>query len=304
MGYLARLKSGEYNDSDVAAFYIDNRYRFGPFIREVGDFVAHPERDKGNTFEESVGLYAECAFFQRYIGSNRKELQAYGPCEWWLKPYLLRKIRQRSPRAFKKKLKMQKSDAERIVKSWFPGKDRFPTRIEAVNLFEFSSISQFLASTIDFRIGFKTNSVRKELKNALLKAGAGGVELDDFLVATAIILNGKTMPLAGGVSAHLELCVVDCRFVEVPRNQPSNADQRRTGFILPDGQLVISLVTTSPEFVDLVDISNSLLETHVDTEPYLDRALITHSDSGRPSFDLRGKSLQFVATHAPKVTSY
>ena len=81
LSYISRLKHGRYTESDVAQFYIQARFDHGPFIREVGDFIAHPRRDKGLSFDAIIGVYSQLAFFQRYQGKVALPLDPVGSCE-------------------------------------------------------------------------------------------------------------------------------------------------------------------------------------------------------------------------------
>lgn len=303
MAYLTRLNSGNYTDSDIKAFYIEKRFDFGPFIREVGDFIAHPIRDKGNSFDAVIGVYSQVAFFQKYQGTDREALEFTGDCEWWLKPYLERKVEYYSPAKLKKNLNMSKVELKRKINSWFPSREPFPKKIEAPNPFEFYDVVNFFSGLIGVNAAFQAGKVKKELKEAFKSSGLNSANVDDFLIGTATILNGRKVELAEGVAAVVSIGVNKQRHTRVAGGNPELlASGGYLAVTHPDGPLEITIHTESPKAHNLVDISITLLDTEIDTEPYFDRSLIHYQHPEFPQLDLN-KSLQFVSSATPKVTA-
>ncbi|WP_421991022.1 hypothetical protein [Qipengyuania sp.] len=64
--------------------------KLGPFIREVGDFIAHAKRDRGATCDAMAFVFAQTAFFQTYQMDPKQSLEPNGVCGWWLRHYLSR----------------------------------------------------------------------------------------------------------------------------------------------------------------------------------------------------------------------
>ncbi len=303
VAYVARLASGSYTDSDVKAFYIDKRFDFGPFIREVGDFIAHPKRDKGNSFDVAIRHYSQLAMFQRYQGTDKTPLNPIGDCEWWLKRYLNQKLESYPPLELKKYLEMSKSDLKRKINSWFPSKERFPKRIEALNPFEFIDIVNFFAKQMELNPAFQADKVKAELKDALRVTGLASVCTDDFLMATATLLNGAKVKLAEGVSASISIGVTEQRCTKVPVGDPKLlASGGVPAIIHPDGPLEIMITTDTPKGHNLVDVTATLLNTEIDTEPYIDRSLIRRSHGQSPQLSLK-QNLQFNSRATPKITA-
>ena len=303
MAYRSRLRSGTYTDSDIKAFYIENRYEFGPFIREVGDFVAHPTRDKGDSFDAAIGIYSQVAFYQRYQGKAQKPLNPIGECEWWLKPYFARKVEILPPRMLKKALGMSKSELKKKINSWFPCKERFPKTIEALNPFELSDVVNFFSRTINNNAAFQAGEVKGELKKALKAIAVESVCVDDFLVGTATILNGMKVELAEGVIASVSIRVGNQRYTKVPVGDLEPFPRRSDIVVIhPDGPLEITIQTKSPKEHNLVDVSTPLLNTEIDTESYFDRSLIHYPHPKSPQLNLE-QELQFASDATPKVTT-
>jgi len=301
VAYIARLKSGGYTDSDVKAFYIDKRFDFGPFIREVGDFIAHPVRDKGDSFDAAIGIYSQFAFFQKYQGKDKTSLECIGDCEWWLKPYLDRKVESYTPMEIKKNLKMSKPELTKRINSWFPSKGRFPKRVEAINPFEFYDIVGFFCKLMGVNAAFQASQVKAELKGALGANGLASVDSDDFLIATATILNGAKVDLAEGVTASISIGVTKQRHTRVPGGDPELlASGGYHAITHPDGPLEIMIQTQTPKEHKLVDVGATLLDTEIDTEPYFDRSLIHYPYPRLPQLNLK-QDLQFDSRATPKV---
>lgn len=301
MAYLTRLNSGNYTDSDIKAFYIEKRFDFGPFIREVGDFIAHPVRDKGNSFDAAIGVYSQLCFFQKYQGTNKKTLEFTGNCEWWLKPYLERKVEFYKPSELKKNLKMSKVELKKKINSWFPSKEPFPKKIEALNPFEFYDVVSFFSGLIGVNAAFQAEKVKRELREAFKISGLTSVSVDDFLIGTATILNGRKVELAEGVVARVSIGVSKKRHTRVEGGDPEFlASGGYLAIMHPDGPLEITIHTETPKEHNLIDVSITLLDTEIDTEPYFDRSLIHYPHPESPQLDLK-QNLQFVSNATPKV---
>ena len=96
MPWRKRISADDYTDSDIGMFYVHCRENknSGAFIQEVGDFVAHNQRDKGVAFDQSIYLYSQIAFFVTYQRDENKQLNVVGDCPWWLRSYFVRKLEQ------------------------------------------------------------------------------------------------------------------------------------------------------------------------------------------------------------------
>ena len=94
MSSVERIRAGKYTEADVHVLYMKYREkRFHPFIREVGDFLAHNKRDRGATLDTTAFMFGQLAFFQMYQGTNKQPIETNGPCGWWLRHYLLSKTK-------------------------------------------------------------------------------------------------------------------------------------------------------------------------------------------------------------------
>lgn len=305
LSFIARIKRGNYTESDVSQFYIQARSDHGPFIREVGDFIAHPRRDKGASFNYVIGVYSQFAFFQRYQSRSNTAsgINPAGPCEWWMKPYFERKLESYSSTELLKHLGKNKAALKAEILSWFPPKEKFPLSIHARNPFDLFDIAHFFSGSLGGPAVFMADQTKKELRIAFKAYDISHHIVDDFLVATAIILNGKTVELACGVTATLSIRVSTDRKAKI---EPAPPELRSMGefaaIYQPDGPLEVLISTTTPKDHGLVDIGLTLLNTEIDTERYFDRSLVEVETINSRALNLK-VPLQFEAFRKPQVTA-
>lgn len=200
MGFLNRIRSGKFTDSDVAVFYIFMRDEGEPFCREMGNFVAHPHREKpgGSAFDGATGQLAQLAFYKEFEIDGGK-LCEFGTCQWWMKPFILARIDASGVRDLKKEFGKTPSQLKKQVNGWFIGNEKFPTRVEPANPYEYIELVQYLGKAIQFNNVFSFAKVARELKRAFKKFEIPNSVLNDFLVATAVLLNHSRVDFLGGV---------------------------------------------------------------------------------------------------------
>lgn len=301
--FLRRIKSGSFTDADVATFYVTFRDEFGPFIREVGDYVAHPNREKGKTFEATVTIVSQfaCYFaYQNHDLRKRQDIVLHGECPWWMRHYLLSKIDLERPKAIRAKFQVGPRDLKKKVRSWFPDKKQaFPTRIEPENPFEFLDLFLYLKRKTQLHFVFDTSSVLKELMACFKKLGIPRATIDDFLVATGVVLNGNTVTIHGDITAQLLLEVRGRMNTE--RFAKDKIEAARTGKEC-DGPLYIAVDINSLEDPEKKKggMLGVWLETGITTERYFDREISRLDENGYEYLELR-QDLEFVSDRAPKV---
>lgn len=300
MSYLDRIRLGNFRESDVEVFYVTHRSDFGSFVREVGDFVAHPRRDQGATFLAATSVFSQVAFFQTYqTDKNPAQLNPFGACPWWFKSYLLAKVNMAKPAVLRKMFKSSPKDIRRKVKSWFPDDEQFPIKIEALQPYDLFDLVQFFSGSLEIRAAFEAKDVRIELLRTFRTLSIPKPVLHDFLIATSIILNGKEVEIYKGVRTNLSLVVSKPRFT--PIGEP-NEHGARHGISHLDGPLEITMSVngTNDGFRKLVGVGSSFLDTEIDTEPYFDRSFSAKDDYGRNWLDLK-LAKQFDSAAVPKV---
>lgn len=282
-GYIARIRSGIYTDSDVALFYVTERYNYGPFIREIGDFIAHPMRDKGQCFEVSIYTYSQIRMFDLYSGrpaildvKNRGRtatLEANGDCEWWVKPYFLGKAERSNNKELKRELGMSKAKLIEEVKSWFPSKEQFPTKIHSRDEAKFKAIKSYFGRILDLTGAFKASNVRTEVLSAFSQLGIDSSFYEQFILGTATAINGKSIEVPGLIEGDIELVLSSTapRKERGPIRIDSASGTLSTG-IGVDGQLSIYIGMRSPDIPRLTQ-SFPLLDTEINTKDYFETPL-------------------------------
>ncbi|WP_154667333.1 hypothetical protein [Niveispirillum irakense] len=271
MAYLTRIKNGNYTDSDVGQFYIKERFNHGPFIREIGDFIAHPKRDKGGSFNTIINAYSQFAFAQVYqLGSESKKqkpLNHNGACEWWMKPYFESKIEEYSSSDLLKEIGMSKTTVKAEILSWFAKKDKFPTEINAKNVSRFYRIASLFCRTISIRPAFTIEDAYSELLFSFKKLGIKNEICEEFIVATAVVINNLEIELHSSVTAKIS---IDASRLHCSRISNCNNTGKADFF---DRSLIISIITNSQMRDELLDIRIDLIDTKINILKYFNESL-------------------------------
>jgi hypothetical protein len=203
-----RVRQRRYTEADVQVLYLKYREkRIGPFVREVGDFIAHNKRDRGATLDATAFMFAQVAFFQTYQSKNKKLLEPKGDCGWWLRHYLLTKAQLSKEKVLKRATGLNRKRVIRAIKSWFPENSSFPTNIECDEPALLHGLASVFSSAITSEIVFDSNQAKGELSRIFKLEGINNDELDRFLIATAVLLSGKSVEIVPGFTAKIKLTV-------------------------------------------------------------------------------------------------
>ncbi len=161
----------------------------------------------------------------------------------------------------------------------------------------------FFSRLIGGPAAFTAEHAKKELRGAFRTFGIPIEIVDDFMIATAVVLNGLIVELAHGVTAKISIHVSKTRHTRVEGGDLNLL--KHGGYLAihhPDGPLEISIATISPKEHGLVDIGITLLDTEVDTEPYFDRSLVELEHPSILRLKLE-RELQFEASRKPQVSA-
>ena len=304
MSFSNRISRGTFTDSDVIAFYMKYREsKYGKFSREVGDFIAHPRRNRGRTLDLTAYAFSQLAFFQRYQSDKSSPLEHIGRCDWWLKQYFLNKIKEFDPKEFKRDTGFSISEAEIKIRSWFRDKkDPYPTEIWREKPDELYVIANKISGFIHMKSIFDINEVKSELSNIFKEENISSDCMEQFLVGTCIVLSGRVVEIVPGFTAKMSLRVDQTRSVPTGRDGRHAGDPRGWEVIvLADGNLKLSVSTTNQTGDGLVGISLDFLDTQIDTEAYFSRDLIKRDENGFPRLNLN-EELSFDTSKAQIVT--
>lgn len=224
-------------------------------------------------------MYSQIAFFQTYQGSTSIPLDPYGPCSWWLKPYFLGKLKGVKGKKLKDKTGLTHKQAKIEIESWFPSNSPYPTTIGCTNLVAFYDLAQLFSGYITGVSVFSTEAISKEVRELFRREGLPVDEVPHFLVATAVLLAGRSCEIIPGFKANISVSVGVKRRTEL--SFPiSNGGTYKYPHFLPDGNLVVS-VSTQHETTDRIpDVAFDFMDTEVDTEKYFDRKLISLDQYG------------------------
>lgn len=279
-----RISQGTYTESDAARFFVEARFENGPFIREVGDFVAHPTRDRGRSFGSAIALYSQVSFFQRFQSTKKTSPPLHGPCDWWLRPYLMHKLNKQKQSNLTKKFKLSKAELRERIASWFPAQGAYPVEISVLDPFLYEDLLNEFSKVLQIEPAFKINDVQRELKRAMKKYSLPTSNIEPLIVATCILLNGKTVELFSGISAQIRLSI------SKQKSQTWIVEREGKPFpctkIFADGEISLSLSTSGSNKFGLVDVGSSFLETNISTAAYFDRNLVTEQSDNTEIFDL------------------
>lgn len=296
----ARINAGKYTDADVLAIYMKYRESgIGPFVREVGDFIAHSKRDRGATLDTTAYMFAQAAFFQTYQGTNKKPLEPKGKCGWWLRHYFLNKVKDASESDIHHACGITRKQAKNAIKSWFPDKLAYPTEINCNNQLLFYQLATHFSKTIVGKSVFDINQAKLELRKIFNIEGISPKELDRFIVGTATLLNGKSVELVPGFVSIINAHVGARRHLKI--DHPDNTETMSYGILLPDGNLRIMVATQNNTGDGLVSIALDFLDTGIDTEPYFSRSLVELDEHKMMRLRLDGK-LSFDTSQTYPVT--
>lgn len=302
--FAARIRKQTYTDSDVVDFYMKYRERLGtPFIKEIGDFIAHPSRDRGATLQGVLGVYSQFAFWQRHQSDEPRTLVSRGTCEWWFKSYLLTKLQRVKPSEFRQVIGLPVSKARQIIISWFPSSS-YPDSIDCGNPYLLHTICTYFSRRIKVSPAFERGKVDLELQEAFRREGIDRREIDPFLVATTVVTNGASVEIVPGLTAKVSLAVDEGQNKKLPGSlgdylTPPEESRLRFHWS-PHGSLVMIVKTEGSRDAGLLDIATDLLNTQIDSSLYLSPMLIDLNERAFPFLQL-DRPLSFERAGCPMV---
>lgn len=298
---LIRFQQKRYTESDVRSLYIDFREKeVHPFVREVGDFIAHSHRDKGATLDQTAYMFSQLAFFQKYQGTGAVALSCHGECGWWLKCWLLGKVEDEPMSILKRISGLGKKDLRKKIASWFPERQAYPTTISCDSPVLFYALANQFSSKIRGKSVFEPKAARTGVRKLLQAAGISKEEIEPVLVATGVILNGRSIEIVPGFTATVKLTVDPQRSERLyDREIPPGANWHYARS-LPDGNLKVSVSTENRTGDGFASVGLDLIDTNIDTEKYFCRNLITTNQHGFPTLDLVS-ALVFERSSSPMV---
>lgn len=284
---IRRFVEERYSDADVLTLYMKYREEsIGPFVREIGDFIAHAKRDRGATLDRTAYMFAQVAFFQKYQGKDKVSLDFFGDCAWWLKPWFLGKIESEPMSVLKNISGLGKKDLRKEVARWFEGNSAYPTKLICQNPNLFYRLAEQFSGKITGQQVFSASKAKKEVAEMLKREGIPNSELEPVVVATAVLLQGKSTEIVKDFSASVHLSNHPQRSERISGMEVPPDATWHYARMLPDGNLKISVSTQNDTGDGLVPVGLDFLDTGIDTEKYFCRSLIEVDDHGLPRLNL------------------
>jgi hypothetical protein len=149
---------------------------------------------------------------------------------------------------------------------------------------------------------FSTKDAISELKRCMKDAGLAKFPIDDFLVATAVLLNGRKIDLPFGVTAEISISVTSPRHTRVQGGDQSLLEGGGYMAVFhPDGPLGIFISISPPKDKKHAGVVIKILNTEVDTEMYFSRELVVYPQPQAPALDLK-RDLEFSSLKKPPVS--
>lgn len=283
---IRRFVEKRYSDADVLALYMKYREEgIGPFVREVGHFIAHAKRDRGATFDRTAFMFAQLAFFQTYQ-KDRVSLDFFGDCAWWLKPWFLGKIESEPMSVLKSISGLGKKSLLKEVATWFEGDPAYPTKLICQNPSLFYELATRFSRAVTGQQVFSASKAKKEVAEMLKREGIPKSELEPVVVATAVLLQGKSAEIVRDFSASVHLSNHPRRTERISGMEVPPDATWHYARMLPDGNLKISVSTKNDTGDGLVSVGLDFFDTGIDTEKYFCRSLVEVDDHGMPTLNL------------------
>lgn len=284
---LKRIKERSFTEADVRTVLIEMREHAGPLIREVGDLIAHPQRDRGVTFSYLIHCLSRMTMFVKYLGTDKIPFPVDGSCDWWLKDWLLSQAGDFDDREIKGSLSVKRKQIKREIEGYFPPKP-FPDRLSKPCDQRLVDIINFLCTRIKSQPAFPYSQTRKEVQDLLINVGlpVDSALIDDFVVCICMLFHGSKFILPNGSKGECEFCI------EPRPPEVTERDGRQYAILSPHGSFGVNATADVAHSPKGLRVSFPLIDTAIQTDDYVDDALIKVDEHNIRRIDLRS-DLQF-----------
>lgn len=299
---VERIRNGTYNDGDCQAYLVGKRDSAVGFAREVGDFIAHPKRNRGTTYDLATRIISQCAFFYFFRSDNpinKPFLGSIGPCPWWFKPWLISQLDMFSDHDMNSTLGYSRKQLKKKVKSWFDDpNDKYPEWVQCVDESFFFRVVTKLSTLLGGKAVFSIEEAWQSIKNLFESDGINS-SIEDFMVCIAVVLSKTEVELPKEARGAVDLSVTPyCCWPAEPKQKENLG--RKMFFTSPFGTLQAVVTVTSHELP--FSIGTVLIDFEIDTRSYFDNNTSKVDEHGRVVFDTT-KELAFDARRIPQVHS-
>lgn len=284
-----RIIDATVTESDFQILFLQTREKkIGPFIREMGDLIAHPEKDRGPILDRLIYHKAQVDLLANKL-ERLKKPEIIGPdgrCAWWLRHYMLTRWKESHKEVFQKH-KIVKSKQEKIIKRQFPSKSRlFPANIKEPLDRRFVDMLQTFSSLINTEGPFTEDDAYRDIKNLLdfLNLDQDELLIQDILMSMLVCVHNAEYSFPNGEKVKLRLHI---------ERMPTTEETSIESAFTPHGH--VSLICTNPvvgEHGQETQMAFAFFKSKINTEDYLHDDLLTKDENGRPYFDLN-RDLEF-----------
>lgn len=281
----SRILDETVTESDIHVLFAHTREKnCGPFIRDIGDLVVHPDKDRGPLFDAMVFHRAQVELLAHKIEGYRRSDIIYkdASCDWWLLPYMTVSLERRH-KSVTKKLGLTRKQQKEIIRKQFEGqKGRYPTRVTGPVYQEFFDMLGQYSSVLESQGPFTEKQARVGIEKVLkfLKIRVTQETVNDLLACIFVCVHNSEFNLPNGDTARIQLTVntesVDGEKESAPRPVGS-----------PHGYL--HLTSQSPMMTldgRQGNIGLSFFVSSLRSEDYLDDDLIVAGEHSIQRFDL------------------
>lgn len=205
-----RIEQHRFTEADVKAVIIEVREKgFDSPIKEIGDLIAHPKKDRGDSRDHLIMCYAQVAKFTKYQSNHKENFPNDGSCDWWLKPLLKGQIDNFKDKDIRKTLGKNKKYIKKELRSYFPDNEQFPTELVKGPDRRFFEIINKMFSIIKssppsvFEYGRLRNGITKLLES--LSINSDKSLIDNLIVCICIIFHKSEFLLPHGETGFCKL---------------------------------------------------------------------------------------------------
>lgn len=294
---LGRVRDRKFTEADVRTIIIEMRELSGPLIREVGDLIAHPKRDRGVTFSYLIHCLSRMTMFVKYQGTDKIPIPSDGTCDWWLQDYLLAQADDFEDREIKRALSVKRKQIKREIKSYFPP-TQFPQQLAKPNDQRFWEIVALLTTKIVSKPAFPHETIAKEIKSLLENLGieASADLVDDFVVCICLLFHRSSFDLPHGSKGNCELGL------EPHEPEPFVRDGEESAILTPHGDFQVNAIADIAHGDKPIRVAFPLITTRLSSERYVSDALVQTGEQGFRYINLKG-DLQFVRSEDKPLAS-
>lgn len=277
---IGRVRRRQFTESDIKAILVGIRGKCGPILQEIGDLIAHHERNRGAVHGHILESHARVSMLTKYQLEPKSTFPTDGSCDWWLRAFLLGQVKHYPKKETKQALNVIPLQLSREIQKYFPS-GLFPTKLLKLDR-RFFDILEFLSTKLVSYPIYKQSDALDEIRDLLKKVNADvDQELStDVLVCLAILLHKSQYVLPYDGVGTCEL-TVDQRPPAISERGGTQSAQAT-----PHGALKVTSQSGVKVNGKEIKFAFPLLDTEIQTDDYVDPILIESNEKAVPFISL------------------